>query len=133
MWLFLIAQAWAVDVDVTVRPPHAAPFSVRLLDLEPGPVGGSLIMPWFDADSVVVDFELYRKKGIYRLNVTLTQLGAVSAGGLRPTPVKTQMLDLEPDKRTAVRLRRAAPTKADPELEDEWVLEANLTQTPTPP
>jgi hypothetical protein len=116
-----------------VRSFHAVFFSVRLLDLELGPVGGSLVMPWFDADSVVVDFELYRKKGIYRLNVILTQLGTVSAGGLRPTPVKTQMLDLEPDKRTAVRLRRATPTKADPELEDEWVLEANLTQAPAPP
>ncbi len=133
MWLMLVLQAWAVDVDVTVRPPHAAPFSVRLLDVEPGPVDGSLVMPWFDRDTVVVDLELYRKKGIYRLNVILTQLLRTESGGLRPAPVKTEMLDMLPDKRASLSLRRGAPTAADPDLEDVWILEANLTQVPDPP
>jgi hypothetical protein len=130
MWLLFILRAWAVDVDVTVRPPHAAPFSVRLLDVEPGPVGGSLVMPWFDRDTVVVDLELYRKKGIYRLNVILTQLVLTSSGTLKPVEVKSEMMAMQPDKRSSFSLRRGAPSEADERMEDVWVLEANLTQVP---
>jgi hypothetical protein len=130
MWLLFVLRAWAVDVDVTVRPPHAPPFSVRLLGIEPGPVPGSMVMPWFDDDTVVVDFELYRKKGTYRLNVILTQLARTGETGLRPTPVKDQMLTLEADKRASLSLKRGTPSEADPRKQDVWVLEANLTQVP---
>jgi hypothetical protein len=64
------------------------------------------------------------------LNVILTQLARTGETGLRPTPVKDQMLTLEADKRASLSLKRGTPSEADPRKQDVWVLEANLTQVP---
>lgn len=124
MVLALVATALAVDIDLTVTPPKGPAFDVRLTQLEPGPVGGGLLVPWFDGKQARLLFEVYRKKGEWRLGVEISELRVLEDGTWNPVIAKTDTLKLGEDKRTRLLLSR--PLADDGKVE-EWVLDANVT------
>lgn len=124
MVLTLVATAFAVDFDITVTPPSGPAFDVRLTQLEPGPVPGGLLVPWFDGKQARLLFEVYKKKGEWRLGVEISELRVLEDGTWNPVVAKTDTLKLNEEKRTRLLLSR--PLSDEGKVE-EWVLDANVT------
>ena len=126
MWFALIASAFAVDLDVTVTAPGAAPVNVSFRDVEPGPIPAALVVPWFDGKQCRIALEFYKKKGGYSIGVEVAELRVLEDGALQVVVVKEDKLKLSDEKRT--RLTLELPL-SDGEAA-AWSLDANVSGLP---
>ena len=126
VWLALsllaVSRAYAIDVDVTIEPPKGDKLDFTLHDLEPGPVPGGVLVPWFDGKQAKLSMELYHKKGQYILAVELAELRVLEDGTIQVVLAKEDRLTLAADKRTKLTL--SAPGDGEGGVE-AWSMEAN--------